>query len=39
MIDTFLNIITIGLKPVYEKHLEYFKIIEEFRKQTSSSTK
>jgi hypothetical protein len=31
MIDTFLNIITIGLKPVYEKHLEYFKIIEEFR--------
>jgi hypothetical protein len=30
IINAILNIVTLGLKPVYEKHLEY-KIIEEFR--------
>jgi hypothetical protein len=31
MLDYLLNIITLGIKPIYKKHLEYYKIIEEFR--------
>ena len=31
MISTILNIVTLGLKPLYEKHLEFYKIIAEFR--------
>lgn len=37
MVNTILNIITIGLKPVYEKHLKYYKIIEEFRNKLPRS--
>jgi hypothetical protein len=31
MIDLILNIISFGLKPLYEKHLEFHLIISEFR--------
>lgn len=31
MLDILFNIVSFGLKPIYEKHLEYYKIIEEFR--------
>lgn len=31
MLDTILNIISLGIKPLYEKHLEFYQIIEEFR--------
>lgn len=29
--DLLLNILTLGLKPLYEKHFLFFKIIDEFR--------
>ncbi len=31
MIDFILNIITFGLKPLYEKNISYYKLISEFR--------
>jgi len=31
MLNFILNIITLGLKPLYEKHLGYYKIVKEFR--------
>ena len=31
MFDFILNIISLGLKPLYENHLSYYKILEEFR--------
>jgi hypothetical protein len=31
MIDIILNILTLGLKPWYEKHLQFHLIINEFR--------
>jgi len=31
MADLLLNILSLGLKPLYEKHLAYYKIITEFR--------
>ena len=31
MIDFILNIITFGLKPLYEKNISYYKLIAEFR--------
>jgi hypothetical protein len=33
MIDVLLNIITLGLKPIYEKHLKYYLIVKEFREK------
>jgi len=31
MINLLLNILTLGLKPLYEKHLGYYKIVKDFR--------
>ncbi len=31
MFDLFINIITLGLKPLYDRHLEFYEIIKEFR--------
>ena len=31
MIDKIFNIITLGTKPVYEKHLNFYRIVNEFR--------
>ncbi len=33
MIDLILNIITFGLKPLYEKNISYYNLIVEFRKK------
>lgn len=33
MIEVVLNIITLGLKPLYEKNLSFYKLINEFRKK------
>jgi hypothetical protein len=33
MVDFLLNIITLGLKPLYEKHLQYYLIVKEFREK------
>ncbi len=31
MIELVLNILTLGLKPLYEKNMSYYKLINEFR--------
>lgn len=31
MIDLILNILSLGLKPLYEKHLQFHQIIKDFR--------
>ena len=33
MVDVILNILTLGLKPLYEKNLSYYKIIKDFREK------
>jgi hypothetical protein len=33
MFDFILNILTFGLRPLYEKNLTYYKIIKEFREK------
>lgn len=33
MIDQLLNILTLGIKPLYEKNLTYYKIIRDFREK------
>lgn len=33
MFDIILNILTLGLKPLYEKNLSYYKIIKVFREK------
>lgn len=33
MLTSILNVLSLGLKPLYEKHLKYYKIIKEFRDQ------
>ncbi len=33
MIDFILNIVTFGLKPLYEKNISYYNLIVEFRKK------
>lgn len=33
MIDLILNIITFGLKPLYEKNISYYNLINDFRKK------
>ena len=33
MLDIILNIITLGLKPLYKKNISYFNLIAEFRKK------
>jgi hypothetical protein len=33
MFDIILNILTLGLKPLYEKNLSYYKIIRDFREK------
>jgi hypothetical protein len=33
MVDIILNIITFGLKPLYEKNISYYNLIADFRKK------
>lgn len=33
MYNVLLNIVTFGLKPLYEKHLSYYIIVKEFREK------
>ena len=33
MFDFILNLLTLGIKPLYEKNLSYYKIIKEFREK------
>jgi hypothetical protein len=33
MLDLVLNILTIGLKPLYEKNISYYNLIADFRKK------
>ena len=33
MVDLILNIVTFGLKPLYEKNISYYNLIAEFRKK------
>jgi hypothetical protein len=33
MVDLILNIITFGLKPLYEKNISYYNLISDFRKK------
>ena len=33
MSDIFISIITIGLKPLYNKNMSYYKIVKDFRKK------
>ena len=37
MIDLALNILTIGIKPLYEKNASYHKLIKEFREKLPRS--
>ena len=33
MINQFLNILSLGLKPLYERNLTYYKIVQNFREK------
>ena len=35
MVDLILNIVTLGLKPLYEKNISYYNLINDFRKKLS----
>ncbi len=35
MVDLILNLVTFGLKPLYEKNISYYNLINDFRKKLS----